>query len=570
MIRLTSSLRTLLLGLAIAVAAACAPAAPRTGAEGPAPGPGPSKTLRIGIRVEPTTIAAKSPGLGGGVTLETTRRLFNANLTINDSSGVVLPYLAENLPQLSTDSWRVFPDGRMETIYRLKPDLVWHDGAPLSALDFVFSWQAYSVPELGVATTAPTGFFEEVVALDERTVLIRWQRPYPDAGILSAGFPPLPRHILEAPLRETPPDAFAGHSYWTRDYVGLGPYRLAQWEPGAFIEGVAFERHVWGRPQIDRVRISFFPDPNTAMANLLSGELDLLADDAIFFGSVAPLKQQWGSTGGRILLAPQLFRSVSAQLRPELASPPAILDVRVRKALAHTTDKQAVNDLLFEGEGIMADLPIPPGPPYYAQLEQTIEKFPHDLRRAQQLMADAGYLPGADGLFAGTEGRLTLEIKTNATSDQEREMTVLAAGWRRAGFDFREAVNPAALAQNNEVRATFSSLFAYSGGGFTESGFAGYTTARIPSAANRWQGGNRGGWSNREFDRLADQLTASLDRAERDRLIMAMAQIFTADLPLIPLHFPPHVVAHLPSLGGTLPYIAQGTFSWNAHQWQLR
>lgn len=113
--------------------------------------------------------------------------------------------------------------GRMETTYRLKSDLVWHDGTPLSAADFVFSWKAYTVPELGVATTPPIGLLEEVVAPDERTVLIRWQRPFSDAGTLAGDFPPLPRRLLEAPLREGPPDAFAGHPYWTREFVGLGP-----------------------------------------------------------------------------------------------------------------------------------------------------------------------------------------------------------------------------------------------------------------------------------------------------------------------------------------------------------
>lgn len=527
--------------------------------------------MRVGIRVEPTSIAAKSPGLGGGVTLGTTHRLFNANLTIDESNGNALPYLAEAIPQLDTDGWRVFPDGRMETTYRLRPNLVWHDGTPLTAADFVFSWRAYSVPELGVATSAPLNLFEEVVAPDDLTVRIRWLKPWPDANTLAANFPPLPRHILEAPLRDGTPDAFAGHPYWSREFVGLGPYRLTEWEPGAFIEGTAFDRHITGRPKIDRIRITFIGDPNTALANLLAGQLDLAVDTAIQFQGGVTLKRDWGPTGGSIFLAPTLFRQAAFQLRPELANPAAVLDVRVRKALAHSVDKRALNDLLFEGEGLMADsTPLAPGAAYYVEMERAVERFQFDVRRAQQLMAEAGYQRGADGVYAGPQGRLGLQIKTNATSEQEREMAVLAAGWREAGFDFAEVVNPSALAQDNEVRATFPSIFTYSGGGRTESGFAGYNTRSIPSGANRWQGGNRGGWSNADFDRLADALTTSLDRAERDRLVVGMARIFTAELPLIPLHFPPTVMAAVAALRGPLPFTSEGTFSWNAHEWEFK
>ena len=110
---------------------ACAGSVPRTTSDTAAPSQiTQARTLRIAVRVEPTTIASKSPGLGSGVTLGTVKRIFDADLTLKDSTGVPVPYLAEALPVLNTDSWRVFPDGRMETTYRLKPNLVWHDGVP--------------------------------------------------------------------------------------------------------------------------------------------------------------------------------------------------------------------------------------------------------------------------------------------------------------------------------------------------------------------------------------------------------------------------------------------------------
>src|SRR4029453_6518630 len=87
-----------------------------------------NRTLVVAHRYEPNTLAAKMLQSNGPLR---TTRLFNATLALIDAAGAAQPYLAESLPQLNTDAWRVFPDGRMETTYRLRPNLTWQDGTPL-------------------------------------------------------------------------------------------------------------------------------------------------------------------------------------------------------------------------------------------------------------------------------------------------------------------------------------------------------------------------------------------------------------------------------------------------------
>lgn len=131
-----SSVTGLIFG--VVVLAACAPAAaPRTADPKPQ-APAEARTLVIAVRVEPASVAGRA-FREQSVALYTPKRLFNADLAILDERGLPRPYLAEALPQLNTDSWRVYPDGRMETTYRLKPNLTWHDGVPLVADDFVFA-----------------------------------------------------------------------------------------------------------------------------------------------------------------------------------------------------------------------------------------------------------------------------------------------------------------------------------------------------------------------------------------------------------------------------------------------
>jgi peptide/nickel transport system substrate-binding protein len=461
------------LGITLAaVIAGCAPPIPGAGRPSQNPGESPpataSRTLVMAGRAEPVQLGVRIVPDSTGVAITASRVLFNGVLALLDERGVPSPQLAESLPQLNTDSWQVFSDGRMETTYRLKPNLTWHDGTPLSALDFVFAWRAMISPEVGMGTTPPFQYMEELSAPDDRTLVIRWRQPFPEAGALGDGrvreFFALPRHILEGPF-ETQRDVFTSLPFWNTAYVGLGPFRLDRWEQGAFIEAAAFDGYAWGRPRIERIRIVFIADANTALANLLSGDAHVTLDDVIRFQQGAILKREWGPTnGGSVLLIPDQWRRTEIQQRADYASPRALLDVRVRRALAHTVDRQALNDALFEGGGPMADSPLSPAADYYPLVDRALVKYPYDPRQADLIMAEAGFARGSDGFFAGpSDGHLTWDLRVNTGPQAETEMAIMAANWRQLGFDFRETVVPAAQSRDGQARATFPTLF--SGGG---------------------------------------------------------------------------------------------------------
>ncbi len=535
-----------------------------------------SRTLVMTTRAEPDTIAAKEVMSVTGLSFDATPRIFNAGLALLDAREAPLPYLVEAHPQLSTDTWRVFADGRMETTYRLRPNLRWHDGAALSAHDFAFAWRVYSNPELGQAATPPIGQMEDVVAVDDRTVVIRWRSSYPNADALEADdFQPLPRHILGDAYQPEQIENFGRLLFWTTEYVGLGPYRLDRWQPGAFLEAVAFDGHAWGRPKIDRVRILFISDFNTVLANMLAGEAHITVDDSIRFQQGAILRREWAPrNAGFVLTTPDQWRRSEPQHRPEFANPRAILDVRMRKALAHTIDKQALNEGMFEGEAILADTFVAPNVPFYAELDRVITKYPYDPRRAEQLMAEAGFTRGADGIYAHpTEGRFSGELKVNASDQSVREMAIIASGWREAGFQFREVPVPQAQSRLGEVRGSFPTL--YTGGGGVAStvieGSAGsFISSRIATPENRWVGGNRSGWSNTEYDRLFDAYNSTLDRSQRNQHMIRMAQLFTEDAAALSLFFNPGIVAHVAALHGPMPFAPAADVAWNIHEWEWR
>ena len=93
--------------------------------------------------------------------------------------------------------------------------------------------------------------------------------------------------------------AFVNSPYWTTQFVGLGPYRLGQWEQGSFTEGLAFDGYFLGRPKIDRVVIRYISDPNVTVTALLSGQIDLASyGSSLTYENLTPVRAAWESTNG--------------------------------------------------------------------------------------------------------------------------------------------------------------------------------------------------------------------------------------------------------------------------------
>jgi peptide/nickel transport system substrate-binding protein len=520
-------------------------------------------------------------GASTGLAINIPKTILNATMATADPVGKPMPFLAESLPQLDTDSWRLFPDGIMETTYRLKPNLAWHDGHPLAADDFVFGWQVYATAEYGVATSVPIRQITAVLAPDQRTLVIQWNQPYADAILLGSGsnaphdgLPPLPRHLLEQKHRESieagsaSPSFLPNSPFWSADYVGAGPYKLDSFIPGVSVEASAFDGHVLGRPRIDRVSVRGIPDVNTALATILAGEAHMSFDH--FRGETGVfLERDWGTTGGTILWEPTQSRALDMQFRPERAQPLELsTDVRVRRAIAHAIDKQPIFDAVAFGRGLISDTYTPPSMDIYPLVEREVAKYPPDPRRAQQLLEEASFTRGGDGKWAtprGTPFDLPIWYTAGATNFQQ-ENAIIVDQLNRQGI--AATSNPFnTQSQSSMERALLPGIIGASGG--YETGFLGLHSRLIPTAENRWVGGNRGAYSNPELDRLADAFEVALQPAERLQLTIQLEELVKENLPSIFLYLDARPFAHVGSLKG--PVNRFNSFAAlvgrNIHEW---
>jgi peptide/nickel transport system substrate-binding protein len=532
------------------------------------------KTLRLVTRLETPDLAPKSAESGGGN--EIAKRLFNAQLALLDAQVVAHPYLAESLPQLNTDTWKVFPDGRMETTYTLRPNLTWQDGQPLTADDFVFAYKVYTTPGMRFSVT-PLDQIDSVTAPDPLTLVIQWKRPYAEAGqIVYGDLDPLPAHLLSGPFQSVgaeagSAEAFSHLPFWTEGYVGAGPYRLTRWERGAYLEGEAFAGHALGKPKIDRIQVYFQGDENVVLTRMLAGDLDLAPRLTLRFEHAQTLKKDWEPSGkGKVLLSPDSLIYNMVQFRPEYQQEPALLDPRVRKALAHTVDRQAVIDGLFDGLGDPLNTFVPRNMPYFDEVERTIAKYPYDVRRSEQLMTEAGFARDRDGYYQSADGRrFQPDFQVRATEQFVRGQTIMVDFWRRAGFFVQPSQLPEIQVDISE-RHTFPAMAGQSAGGSETERLLRFAGSEIGLASNRWRGSNWAGWSNAEYDRLWDTFKQTLDRNERTRLAVQMMKVLNDDLPAYVVYANFAVMAHVASIKGPEVESRETTAPmWNVHEWEM-
>jgi len=460
--------------------------------------------------------------------------------------------------------------------WKIKPNAVWHDGAPLTADDFVFGWTVYKDPAFAVEPRGELASVSDVEAVDEHTLLVRW-RAQSILGNVNGneGVPVLPAHIFKS-LYGTGGDraALENSPYWTTQWVGLGPYKLDQWAQGSYIEGSAFDQYVLGRPKIDRLTIRYVGDVNALVANVLAGEVDLVPAGAqLDINQMVSIRQAWdASQGGTTLLNTKSTRTLYLQFRdPTL---PWAQDLRVRQALLYGLNRDELVESLLFGLVPRADYYVPPEEETYRLAEQRgLPKYPYDLARSERLLADAGWTRGNDRMFRNAAGQpFTIDVTASGQGDNVAEATAVAGGWSATGFQSRPTLYAANLATEaaGEVRHSVTGAVLWPWN-FTTSDPRTLTRAEIGSAATRWRGGNYGGYTNPAYDALYERFSSELDPQQRQETHLGMLKIIAEDLPVLPLFYRATGLAMRKGVEGPTPTPPiQAGSAWNIHTWDVK
>src|SRR5262249_2112998 len=130
---------------------ACNPAAQSPNQSAEPSKPAAPKILNIAVEEQPTSVVLYGRPGEGGSTSATWERwfIFHGGLTLSDDAGNPVPSAAAKVPSLQDGDWKVNPDGTMEVTWKIRPDVYWHDGTPLTADDFALGFEVIRDPKLG-------------------------------------------------------------------------------------------------------------------------------------------------------------------------------------------------------------------------------------------------------------------------------------------------------------------------------------------------------------------------------------------------------------------------------------
>ena len=414
--------------LVLVLAAACAPVASTemeetTGADSMMGG-----TLRIALPADVTSLDLHKTSRGDDALV--VGQWFNATLVTQNAGGEYIPYLAE--------SWEFSDDGLTWT-FHLRDDVMFHNGDPVTAHDFVWTYERALDPDLASpgAGRRLTGMTFE--APDDYTLVFNF--PAPAISLLQ-----FMNWGYMAPMSQRAVEELGAE--YELNPVGTGPYKVVEVRPG---EGVAMERwddYNWGPEffdgantgpyNFDRIEFSILPEEATRIAALESGDIDYVN------GISNPLDVAILEAAGVTVQQAPFGQVRMIYIQNHV---PPFDDALVRQALNYAVNREEITQIVTDGADQISRGPISPGMLGYDPAIEEQCGYHFDLDRAKELMQEAGYTYGDDGMLITPDGEpFSLTLIGEPVDSGTAYMEVLQSMWRELGLDITlETTEPSIL-----------------------------------------------------------------------------------------------------------------------------
>jgi peptide/nickel transport system substrate-binding protein len=421
------------------------------------------------------------------------------------------------VPRLAT-SWAVSGDGKTVTL-KLRDNVTFHDGEPFNAEAVKFNLdRARTLPDS--LRKSEIAAIQSVDVVDRLTGAVRLKQP--DAPLLS--------QLTDRAGMMLSPKAAAGANFAAAP-VCSGPYRFVQRVQQDRIVLERFAGH-WNAAAYHFDRIIYLPIPDTTvrLANLRSGNLDLVE-------RLAPtdVKATAADPKLQVQRAPGLgYMGLNINVgNGERAKNPLGSDRRVRQALDLAIDREAINQVVFEGLFTPGNQPYPPTSSYFAKDTPLPAR---DVARAKALLKEAGIT-----------GPLKIEYQMANNPVAQQVAQLVQAMVAEAGFEVTLRATEYATLLKEQQQGNFQlSQTAWSGRPDPDGNVHQFVTCRGSQ--------NDGKYCNPELDRLLDEARTTNDEAKRRALYAAAQKILWADLPLVYLYFEPRIFAMGKKLQGFVPH----------------
>jgi peptide/nickel transport system substrate-binding protein len=516
---------------------------------GPAAAPRAPGSLRFDLAADPANLNPLFAHQdAASVELQVARLAFEPFIDL-DNRGKPQPALLAVIP--TRENGGLSTDGRT-IVYHLRPDVKWQDGQAVTSADVLFTLQAILDRRNPVRSLEGYELIDRASARGPHTVVFHLRAPWAPAvqTLFSYGAAAqfvLPAHVLrrQLPLANAPFNA--------APTVGDGPYRFVAWRRGEKLVYEANAAYWRGVPRAQRLDVRIIPDPSTNLTLLSSNELD--------WNLIAPLQQ--ATLAGHPQIA---FRYVStatvAGVAINTAHPP-LDDVRIRRALAMSIDREAISRKITLGKYPVTDS----AQPQFSWAYDPSVRLPrYDPGAADALLDMTGWKRGPDGMRAkGGKALAFTYVQFPETATGVRAATMIQSGLRQRGIDVQiKSISNAQLFLPSVRGGTLAS-------GQFDLAYVPWTMGADPddSALLSCHGvQNYMRYCNPTVDRLEERALSATHRGQRKRLYSQIARQVSRDVPIIYLFNARYIYAYRRALAGFYPNACVPT--WNAWQWRVR
>ncbi len=414
------------------------------------------------------------------------------------------------LKPLLAESWEISED-KLTYTFKIRQGVKWHDGAPFTSADVVFSYKTIMDPKVDAPQLR--SYYQEirdVEAIDDYTVKFTYARPYFLALEFCGGMPIVPKHIFEKGDFNTNP---AG-----RSPVGTGPFKFVKWTTG---REVVLEKNpdYWGeKPHLNRIVFRIITDSSVALQVLKRQELDV--------ASLTPI--QWEKQTN----SPDFEKHFDkfSYFTPNYSyigwnsKRPFFADKRVRTALTHLVNRELILDKVMYGLGAIVTNPFYINSPEY---DKSIEPIPYDPAAARKLLEEAGWVDhDNDGIRDKDGVKFSFEFLIPGGSETgEKIATILKEELDGIGIDMTIRKTEWAVFTTRLNERNFDAVTLAWSMGIESDPY------QIWSSTQAEAGSNFIGFKNAEVDRLIEEARKEFDRDKRIELYRQFSEIIHEEQP---------------------------------------
>ncbi|GAA5531333.1 peptide ABC transporter substrate-binding protein [Herpetosiphon gulosus] len=467
---------------------------------------------------------------------------------------------------------------QVKVTWKLIDGITWEDGTPVTADDFLFAAELYANPGTKVAsrfTIEHTAKYEKV---DDQTFSWYGVPGYQDStyflNYAGGALGPEPKHVLGNVDAAT-----IGGSDYASKPLAYGPYKIDEYVPQERVT-LSANPNYWGAkqglPKISNVIYKFVTSEDQILQQLQSGEIDVVGQIGLSLGQAPSLDELQAGAEFDIQYVPATVWEhidFAVERGDGVATPFA--DANVRQAVAYAINRQEIIDQVLFGKTVAMNSFMPDDHWAYPSDSSVINPYVFDPNKAIQLLNEAGWVAGDDGILVKDGQPFTIEFFTTEGNATRQSVAQLVQEYLRdVGIDAELKFVPGtdALFKNGEEgilagRRYDMALYAWVSG--PEPSTPLYLCSQVPTAANGYAGQNNTGYCNPDYDKVALESQSIIERAGRLPLLSQAQQIFNRDLPTLPLYQRINVGAARKTISGfKLDPTSQQDF-YNIETWEL-